>query len=154
MYVYKIKLFLYELKNMPRLNFEHVKERLKVKNLTLLTLDDKGFCTYKCKCGIEQKATVRNVAIRQNRYGLCKICAKQKKTETMKKTYRVEHALQFEEFKEKFKQTCLINHGVEFPGQSKKIQEKSKQTQLEKYGVLNVMQSEEFIPLKENVLKL
>lgn len=82
---------------------------------------------------------------------------------TMLERYGVEHALQSNEFIEKYKKsmlekpeeelremkdkrkkTCLEKYGCVNPMQNKDVQEKSKQTCLEKYGVDHHLKSPEF----------
>jgi len=69
---------------------------------------------------------------------------------TMISRYGVEHALQLESAKEKFRQTNIERRGVEYPTQSKEVQEKVQKTVQKKYGVYNIFQSED---IKEKITK-
>lgn len=61
----------------------------------------------------------------------------------MLEKYGTIHALQVDECKEKFKETCLKNNGTEYPMQSHSVQEKSKKTCLDKFGVEYNFQSDD-----------
>ena len=57
--------------------------------------------------------------------------------------YGVENPSQFEEVKEKKKQTSMKHYGVEYPFQSEEVKEKYRSTSMKHYGVENPMQCEE-----------
>lgn len=67
-----------------------------------------------------------------------------KRKQTLKKKYGVEHQLQIAEVKNKIKQTSLERYGVDNPAKSSTVIDKMKTTNLEKYGVSWIQQKESF----------
>ena len=101
----------------------------------------------KCKTdGCEQLFNKVFRELKQNMTPYCVKCvyelAVKKRKITFLKTYGVECALQYNIFKNKAKQTSIINYGVDYPSQSQEIKNKIKVTCFKNWGVECALQSE------------
>lgn len=92
-------------------------------------------------CGKEKKMMYKTYIVSTDNTYCCRKCSKLKKNKTMKKRYGVEHALQSNTFKDKAKDTWLLNLGVDHPSKSKIIKNKFNTTMLERYGEKNALQN-------------
>jgi len=68
-----------------------------------------------------------------------------KRKETIRERYGVEHQMHLDDVKEKVKQTTKQNFGVEYSMQSEEVKEKSRSTCMERYGVPYYGSTEESI---------
>lgn len=100
-----------------------------------------------CSVGCENKVSFINISKGHRKYcsnSCSSINSTSKRKKTMLEKYGVEHALQGEEFKVKFKQTSEARYGFDNPSKNELIKCKRVSTCVSKYGVETPLKFKEF----------
>ena len=124
----------------------------RIKLETILCKPYAKYCSHKCQTNSEEFKEKRKQTCKE-KYGvehpMQSKTVQEKHKETCKEKYGVEHPLQNKEVQEKFKQTCLETFGVEHPFQNKEVQEKFKQTRRSNHWktFCSLLKERDIIPL-------
>lgn len=129
-YVENVYYYLYELKNVPICKYCNYST---VKFDTFLN-GYHDYCSVKCSSNsTEKKNAIINTCL--TKYGVKNIgeITRNKANETMNERYGG-HISTTEQYKNKYKETSMINHGFEHPSKSDIIKYKIKNSLIERYG--------------------